>query len=172
MRTTVITALLILICGIQVYSQELRIAHVDSKIIFNRFKGTQKAQAEYDRQIARWEQQANIIQQELASIKERLEKQSLILSDEKKRTLETEYSKKEAELKEFVDKIYGREGQLVTENEKISEPIIKQIRKTINDIAIEEGYDLVLDRASGSVIFWKSDHDLTQKVIDVLNNNF
>ncbi|MGL1901727.1 MAG: OmpH family outer membrane protein [Fibrobacterales bacterium] len=154
------------------FAEELRIAHVDSKLIFQKFRGTQKAQAEYDRQVARWEQQANILQQELASIRERLEKQSLILSDEKKRTLESELSKKETELNDFVDKIYGREGQLVSENEKISEPIIKQIRKTINDVAIEEGYDMVLDRASGAVIFWKSDHDLTQKVTDILNNNF
>ena len=53
----------------------LRIAHVDSKIIFDGYKGTRKAQEEYDRQVAKWEQQANLLQKELAAIKERLDKQ-------------------------------------------------------------------------------------------------
>ena len=34
----------------------LRIAHVDSKLIFDGYKGTKKAQEEYDRQVAKWEQ--------------------------------------------------------------------------------------------------------------------
>ena len=32
----------------------LRIAHVDSKLIFDGYKGTKKAQEEYDRQVAKW----------------------------------------------------------------------------------------------------------------------
>ena len=82
----------------------LRIAHVDSKIIFDGFKGTRKAQEEYDRQVAKWEQQANLLQKELAAIKERLDKQVLMLSDEKKRELEAEYNKKDTELKSFIDR--------------------------------------------------------------------
>ena len=53
----------------------LRIAHVDSKLIFDGYKGTKKAQEEYDRQVAKWEQQGNLIQKELAAIKEKLDKQ-------------------------------------------------------------------------------------------------
>ena len=83
----------------------LRIAHVDSKIIFEGYKGTKNAQSEFDRQVAKWEQQANLLQKELAAIKERLDKQMLMLSDEKKRELEAEYAKKETELKDFISRV-------------------------------------------------------------------
>lgn len=73
----------------------LRIAHVDSKLIFDGYKGTKKAQEEYDRQVAKWEQQGNLLQKELSAIKEKLDKQVLMLSDEKKRELEAEYAKKD-----------------------------------------------------------------------------
>jgi outer membrane protein len=149
---------------------EMRIAHVDSKLIFERYKETKKAQDEYDKQVARWEQEANLLQKELASIRERLDKQSLMLSEEKKKELEADYAKKDTELKEFIGKVYGREGALITENEKISGPIIQTIRKVINEVALQEGYDMVLDRSTGSVLFWKKEHDLTQKVIDYLNS--
>ena len=147
----------------------LRVAHVDSKLIFDGYKGTKKAQDEFDRQVAKWEQQANLLQKELASIKEQLEKQALMLSDEKKGELEADYSKKETELKNFISKVYGRSGELISENEKVSSPIIQLIRKAINEIALQEGYDMVIDRATGAVLFWKNENDLTQKVLDYLN---
>ena len=148
----------------------LRIAHVDSKLIFDGYKGTKKAQEEYDRQVAKWEQQGNLLKKELAAIKEKLDKQVLMLSDEKKRELEADYAKKETEWKEFIDRVCGRKGELITENEKVSGPIIQLIRKAINEIALQEGYDMVVDRATGAVVFWKKENDLTQKVLDYLNN--
>lgn len=148
----------------------LRIAHVDSKLIFDGYKGTKRAQEEYDRQVAKWEQQANLLQKELSAIKEKLDKQLLMLSDEKKRELEAEYNKKDTELKTFIDRVYGRKGELITENEKISGPIIQLIRKAVNEIALQEGYDMVVDRATGSVLFWKKENDLTNKVLDYLNS--
>jgi outer membrane protein len=148
----------------------MRVAHVDSKLIFEGYKGTRKAQEEYDRQVAKWEQQANLLQKELTLVKERLDKQSLMLSDEQRKELEAEYSRKETDLKNFVERIYGREGELLKENEKVSAPIISLIKKAVNEIALSEGYDLVLDRATGAVLFWKNEQDLTQKVLDYLNS--
>jgi len=166
-----IVILLAMALACSAYAEDgLRIAHVDSKLIFDGYKGTKKAQEEYDRQVAKWEQQGNLIQKELAAIKEKLDKQVLMLSDEKKRELEADYAKKETELKEFIDRVYGRNGELITENEKVSGPIIQLIRKAINEIALQEGYDMVVDRATGAVVFWKKENDLTQKVLDYLNN--
>lgn len=156
-------------CGFSFSAEEVRIAHVDSKLVFEGYTGTRKAQDEYDRQVARWEQQANVLQKELAAIKEKLDKQTLMLSEERRKELEADYNRKDTELKTFINKIYGREGQLLSENEKISAPIIQMIRKAIQEVALQEGYDLVLDRATGSVLFWKKENDLTQKVLDFLN---
>ena len=120
--------------------------------------------------MSKWEQQANLLQKELAAIKEKIDKQLLMLSDEKRRELEADYKKKDTELKNFIDRVYGRNGELISENEKISGPIIQLIRKAVNEIALQEGYDMVVDRATGSVLFWKKENDLTQKVLDYLNN--
>ncbi len=157
------------VCGFAFAEDGLRIAHVDSKLIFEGYKGTKKAQEEYDRQVAKWEQQANLLQKELAAIKEKLDKQALMLSDEKRKELEADYAKKNTELKDFIDRVYGRSGELITENEKVSAPIISLIKKAVTEIALQEGYDMVVDRATGSVLFWKDENDLTKKVLDYLN---
>jgi outer membrane protein len=68
-----------------------------------------------------------------------------------------------------VQQIYGKEGALYQKNQEISDPIVQKIKKTIQDVANQEGYDMVLDRAAGAVVFWKKDNDLTQRVIEILN---
>ncbi len=148
---------------------DMKIAHVDSKLVFEKYGETKKAQKEYDKQVAKWEQEAAIKQKKLMEMKDRLEKQSLMLSEEKKKELEADFLKQKGEYEQFVQKIYGREGELFMKNEEFSGPIIQRIRKTIQDVANQDGYDMVVDRANGTVVFWKKDNDLTQKVIDFLN---
>ena len=148
---------------------DLKIAHVDSKLVFDKYADTKKAQKEYDKQVQKWEQDAATKQKSLMELKDKLEKQSLMLSDEKKKEMEADFLKKKSEYEQFVQKVYGKDGELFAKNEEFSGPIITKIKKTIQDVANQEGYDLVLDRAAGAVVFWKKDNDLTQKVIDVLN---
>jgi outer membrane protein len=148
---------------------DLKIAHVDSKMLFEKYAETTKAQRDYDRQVQKWEQEAQAKQKELLEMKERLEKQSLMLSDEKKKELEAQFTKKKADYEQFVQQIYGKEGALYQKNQEITDPIVQKIKKTIQDVANQEGYDMVLDRAAGAVVFWKKDNDLTQRVLEILN---
>jgi len=150
-------------------ASDLKIAHVDSKIVFDKYADTKKAQKEYDKQVQKWEQDAASKQKDLMEMKDKLEKQSLMLSEEKKKEMEADFLKRKSEYEQFVQKIYGKDGELFQKNEEFSGPIIQKIKKTIQDVANQEGYDLVIDRAAGAVVFWKKDNDLTQKVIDVLN---
>ena len=148
---------------------DLKIAHVDSKMIFDKYADTKKAQKEYDKQVQKWEQDAATKQKTLMELKDKLEKQSLMLSEEKKKEMEADFLKKKSEYEQFVQQIYGKDGTLFQKNEEFSGPIITKIKKTIQDVANQEGYDMVIDRAAGAVVFWKKDNDLSQKVIDVLN---
>lgn len=162
--------LMILSFAFGVSAQEMKVAHVDTRLIFKKYQGSQLVQDQYDQKLAKWEQEANLLQKEVSSIRERLDKQSLILSEEKKQKLEGELAEKEATLRAFVDRIYGMNGELVSENAKISAPLVQEIRNAINEVALQEGYDMVVDRATGAVVFWKAEHDLTQRVIDELNS--
>jgi len=150
---------------------DLKIAHVDSKLVFDKYYETKKAQKEYDKQVAKWEQDVANKQKELMELKERLEKQSLMLSDEKKKEMQADMLKRQTEYQQFVEKIYGKGGDLLQKNEEFSGPIIQKIKKTVQDVANQEGYDMVIDRAAGAVVFWKKDNDLSQKVIDILNKD-
>lgn len=148
---------------------DVRVAHVDTKIIFDKYEAVQSAQREYEAQLAVWEQQANVLQKEIEQMRDQLQKKSLLLSDEKKRELEGQLSSKEAELNRFIADVYGPNGKMVQENQRVSAPALAKIKSAISEIALQEGYDMVLDRATGAVVFWKEEHDISNQVIQYLN---
>lgn len=167
--------LLALALPLAVFSAEtpMRIAILDSKALFDGYKGTKEAQERYDKQVASWEQDVADKQKELANLKERYDKQALMLSEEKKRNLQSEMMSKQADLQKMVQSFYGKDGKVVKENEKFTAPIIQKIRAVAQQVAKAEGYDLVLDRAAGAVFYVsKDDWDITPKVLDRLNADF
>lgn len=159
--------------SIQAAETPLRIAVIDSKALFDGYKGTKEAQDKYDKQVASWEQEVADRQKELASLKEKFEKQSLMLSDEKKKDLQTQFMTKQADLQKLVQNLYGKDGRVVKKNEEFTGPIVQKIRGVAQKLAKAEGFDLVLDKASGAVFFSsREDIDLTQKVLDRLNSDY
>lgn len=165
----------VLALSISVFAAEAvpRIGLVDTKAIFDGFKGTKEAQDRFDKQVASWEQDVADKQKELATLKEKFDKQGMMLSEERKRALQSDFMAKQADLQKMVQTLYGKDGKLVKENEKFTGPIIQKIRGIAQQVAKAEGYDLVLDRASGAVFYvGKEDWDLTQKVLDRLNADF
>lgn len=165
----------ILALSISVFAADVapRIGLVDTKAVFDGFKGTKEAQDRFDKQVAAWEQEVADKQKELATLKEKFDKQGMMLSEERKRNLQSDFMAKQADLQKMVQTLYGKDGKLVKENEKFTSPIIQKIRGIAQQVAKAEGYDLVLDRASGAVFYvGKEDWDLTQKVLDRLNADF
>ena len=150
-----------------------RIAVVDSKALFDGFKGTKESQEKYDKQVAAWEQEVADKQKELANLKEKFEKQSLMLSEEKKKSLQADFMAKQADLQKLAQSLYGKDGRVVRENEKFTAPIIQKIRGVVQTVAKAEGYDFVFDKASGAVFYSaKDEYDITSKVLDRLNADY
>lgn len=150
-----------------------RIAVVDSKVLFDGYTGTKEAQATYEKQVAQWEQEVADKQKELASMKERFEKQSLMLSDEKKRELAAQFQQKQADLQRLVQDLYGKDGRIAHKYDEFMAPIIERIRAVVQQVAKSEGYDLVLDRAAGALLYvGKDDLDLSTKVLDRMNSEY
>lgn len=148
---------------------ELKIGYVNSEEIFAKYKGTQDAQEKFDKVAAGIQQQATNMKKEIETLKDQLERQSLLLSKERKKELEDKIKAKAAEFEDFVSKNYGREGDLVKKNEEMTKPIIEKIQKIIDKIADDEHYDLVLDSRMGGIIYASKKVDLTDRVLKILN---
>ncbi|MBD3243726.1 MAG: OmpH family outer membrane protein [Chitinivibrionales bacterium] len=163
-------AILITLClGASTAMAELKIGFIDSEEIFQKYEGTKEAQERFNREVAKWEQQAEEAQKEIREMKEQLEKQSLLLSKERKAELENKLQEKMLEYQKFVQTTFGQEGQAIKKNTELTKPIIDRINNIIDKIAKEEKYDFILDTRAGGIVFAKTGYDLTARVLDMLN---
>lgn len=148
---------------------EMKIGFINSQKIFKEYEGTKEAQAQFDKEVARWEQEASKRKKEIEELKDQLEKQSLLLSAERKKELEDKLREKYMSYQEFLQSKLGQDGEVLQKNVELTKPIIERINKIIAKIAEEERYDYIFDEANGGVVFAKKGFDLTERVLRVLN---
>ena len=161
---------LIAACGTMFFAQaEMKIGFINSEEIFRGYSGTKDAQDKFDKEVKKWEQDATDRQKEIKDLKDQLDKQSLLLSAERRAEIETKLKTKMTEYQDFLQTKFGQKGEALTKNEELTKPIIEKINKIIDKIAKEENYDYIMDARTGGVIFAKPAYDLTKRVLAILN---
>jgi outer membrane protein len=149
---------------------EMKIGFVDYQYIFSKYEGTKEAQAKYDKEVQKWDQEASKRQKEIKELKEHIDKNSLILSAERKKALEDSLRGLQANYDQFLQSKYNeKRGEVLVKNTELVKPIVDKIQLIIEKIAKEENYDFILDRRAGAVLYGKSAYDLTERVLTLLN---
>jgi outer membrane protein len=144
---------------------QMKIGYVNSEKIFTEFEGTKVAQEKFNREVARWEQEASKRAREITELRDQLEKQSLLLSAERKKALEDDLRQKIIQHEKFLQEKFGQRGEVLTKNEELTKPILEKIHRIIEKIARDEQYDYIFDWRAGGVIFAKQSYDLTDRVL-------
>jgi outer membrane protein len=161
--------LLVACVFITVPRAELKVGFINSEKIFAEYEGTKEAQDKFNKEVAKWEQEATDRQKEMKDLKDQLEKQSLLLSSERKKEIEDQYQVKLAEYQKFLQSKFGQEGDAVKKNEDLTKPIVEKINKILEQIAKTENYDFIFDARVGGLVFAKPGYDLTERVLAALN---
>ncbi len=170
MNRFAISALFAILAGAAtMVSGELKLGYINSQSIFKDYQGTKEAQDKFDKEVAKWEQDASTMKKELEDMKAQLDKQSLLLSSEKKKELEEQLKQKYVTYQTFLQEKLGQNGEVLKKNVELTKPIIDKINKIIQKIAADEKYDFIFDEANGGVIYAKKTFDLTERVLKILN---
>jgi len=152
-----------------VVAQNMKIGVVDSRAIMSKVKKFKDAQNRLNKQIAKEEQRLSNMKKNVEKMYAELDQQKMILSEAKRKEKEGIVKQKYMELQSEMQKIYGPQGKLEQERAKLAAPLLKEIKKVIDQIAKKDRYDVVLDSGVGVVLYHNPRIDLTQKIIDVLN---
>ncbi|KMQ52134.1 Outer membrane protein H precursor [Chitinispirillum alkaliphilum] len=168
-RNLITKGLMIVIAAASVSVAQMKIGFINSEKIFAQYEGTKTAQEMFNAEVARWEQEASQMQREIRELQEQLEKQSLLLSDSRKREIENQLRQKMIRYQEFIQQKFGQEGEALVKNEELTKPIIERINVIISDIARDENYDFIFDARAGGIVHAKSQYDLSDRVLEILN---
>lgn len=151
-----------------VLGQQIKIGYVDTNRLKMEYEDYAQAKAQFDRQLAQWQDYADSLQQEIINLQEELNTQRMLLSEEKRAQKEQAILQKQMEYEEFGRKILSPDGEAARREYELSKPLIEKINAAINLIALRDSYTLILDTAGGDILYAKDEMDITNKVLQAL----
>ena len=148
---------------------EIQIGYIDSQRIFAEYKETQDAERIYQKEVDQWKAQAQAMEQEIVRMQDELRAQSLMLSEEKQREKKLTLDKKLEDYQRFMAETFGDDGIAANRNRELTQPIVEKINRILEGMAEERGLAVVFDIANANIVYAKKEFDLTQAVLDKLN---
>ncbi len=144
------------------------IAVIDSDRIFDNLGEVTDATELLEREIQEWEAHADSLQEEIDAIQADLE-YTMVMSPERRREREALIEEKSVELQTFLSNTFGPGGLVESRNSQLVSPIVASINEAVQELSIEEGYDIVLDTSGGLVVYVSNSLDITDMVLEKLS---
>jgi Skp family chaperone for outer membrane proteins/TolB-like protein len=151
---------------------EYKIGYIDSQEILAKYEKAQEIRNEFQSKVNEWKKEVNNRQQELEKLQKSLETQSFMLTEEAKMRKIQEIQQKKAELENFINDVYRKDGKAETLNKELMQPLLQEIDTIVSEIAEEEEYTFILDASTGVVIYADDMYDITERIIERLNRKY
>jgi outer membrane protein len=146
-----------------------RYAIIDTKYILDKmpeYKDADKRLAQISEQ---WQKEIDDKQGQLNQMYRNYEAEQYMLSDDLKKKREDQLFNLEKEVRELQKKRFGFEGDLFKERQKLVKPVQDKVYNAIQKMAVNRGYDFVLDKSEGiTVIFADPKLDKSEEVLKEL----
>jgi outer membrane protein len=148
---------------------EVRFGYIDSARIFQEYAAAKEAQERFDRQVQGWRDDATEKEKVVTQLRAEVRDQSPILSSLKRQEKEEALQKAISEYERFIQDVWGPQGRAAQENDRATTEVVQQIRSAVEKLAGDKGLNLVLDSASGVIIYADKTLDITSDVLTELN---
>lgn len=161
--------IVILLLGIGLVGFSQRYAIIDTRYILDRMPDYTKAQKQLDDIADEWQKDIDGKQTSLDKMYKDYEAEQVMLSDDLRKKREDQLFMKEKELRDLQRKRFGFEGDLFKKRQELVKPIQDKVYNAIQRIAVQRGYDFVLDKSEGiTIIFADPKLDKSEDVLKEL----
>ena len=150
-------------------SAQLRIGYVNSANIMGKYPAALDADKQLKMDNDKWGLELQKKQEEFKSMQEKLEQQSLLLSDEKKKEMAQGLQNLYTEMQQYQNEKCGEQGAYFKRKEELLKPILDKINGVIDAYGKRESYDIIFDTVAGNLVYAKEKYDLTDLILDELN---
>ena len=159
--TAVLLALLFFgVTGAQ--AADLKIGFIDLQKALNVSAEGKAAKEKITAKVKEYEGVIEKRQQELKKLKDDLEKQAVLLSEDARGAKERDYQQKLKDFQRFTKDI---QDELQQQDSDFTGQIIEKIVSLVQEIGQRDGYQMILERSSGGIIYGADSVDLTEVVL-------
>ena len=169
MKRMILSAVLTVVCLLTVQAQ--RFALVDMEFILQQIPAYTLASQQLDKLGQQWQREVEAKAAEAKSLYEAYQKSASSLTPAQKTAKEEAIVAKEKEATElkkkyFRKRYFGPEGEAAKKQKELLEPVQDRVYEAIKQLALQQGYDAVIDRSSAqSMIFASPKIDISNEVL-------
>ncbi len=159
--------LLAVLISVPAFAQAaLKIAVVDTDKTFKESIWGKKVLAELEKELEKWQDKGDQLDKEIAALEEKLATQSGFLDDkEAEQNLKNEINSKKMQGQALVQQ---GNAVLADKRESLLEPISEEIKNLIKKLAMDEDYDLILEKQL-FVLYLNPELDITSRIVVMLD---
>ena len=149
------------------YAADSKIGFINLREIMKNTNAGKKAGEEFKKLFDKKREGIAAAEKDLKKIKDELDKQGPIMTEDARRGKGTTYQKK---LRDYQLLVEDTNKELKGRDEEIARKLLPQIMKVVRKIAEKEKYTLVIDVASMPLPYYAKENDFSKKVIEEVNN--
>ena len=144
-------------------------AFIDMEYILNRIPSFENANLQIEDLSKQWQGTIDKEVDVVNAMYKKYQSDMALISGEEKTKRENEIVAKENEIQELRNKYFGSQGEMFMQQEKLIKPIQDNIYEAVKEISAENGYTIVVDRASAtSIIFASPSIDISDQILSRL----
>jgi outer membrane protein len=163
MKRYIILTFFIVMLSASVFGQ--RLAYVDSEYVLRHIPEYSSAQKQLDALADQWQREIETKFAEAVKLSKDYQADKVLLTDDMKKKRESDINQKEKEANELQQLRFGFEGDLYKQKVRLIKPIQDRVAKSIEEYAVRENIDLVLDKNSVTLLYARANFDSTNDVI-------
>ena len=143
-----------------------KFALIDMEYILRNIPAYEMTNEQLSQLSKKWQSEIDALQEEAQNMYKSYQSDLVFLSAEMKTKREEDIVLKEQEAMELKRQYFGSEGELYQKRASLIKPIQDEIYEAVKEIANDQGYQVVWDRASDmSIIFASPQIDISNEVL-------
>lgn len=153
-----------------------RFAYIDTEYILDMLPEYKSAQKQLDLIAESWQKEAEEKKLEIDKMQREFQAEQILLTEELKKKKEADIRTKENELKEFMNKKFGYEGELFKKRQELVKPIQDKVFDACQKIAKQSALDFIFAKGGEMIMMYsnarydKSDEVLAELGVNVTKN--
>ena len=156
--------------AVSITANAQKFALIDMEYILENIPAYERANEQLEQASRQWQSEVEKISEEAKTLYKNYQSQIASLSETQRGKKEEEIVAKEKSAAELRRKYFGPEGELYKKRESLMQPIQDEIYNAVKEIATQNGYAVVVDRASASsIIFASPSIDVSNEVLAKLS---
>jgi outer membrane protein len=146
-----------------------RLGYVDSDYILKNMPEYTSVKRQLDALAVQWQADVDAKYQEIDRLLKAYQADQVLLTPDMKRRREAEIDDKEKSAKDFQNKKFGPDGDMIQKSSMLIKPIQDKITKAIQAVAEDENLDIIFDKNSELImLFARPRLDMSKEVLTKL----